>query len=86
MPRGSMDLLQCLLKKEPAERLGKGPTGPKDIMHHQYFDNVKWDDVYHKRVHAPFRPELKSRFDMSNFDPELTNVTPVTTPVHSGMP
>lgn len=40
MPQESVNLLQGLLKREPAERLGKGPTGAKDIMHHQYFDNV----------------------------------------------
>ena len=79
-----MDLLQHLLKKQPAERLGNGPTGTQDIMQHKYFNDLKWDDIYYKRVQAPFRPEMKSHFNTSNFDPEITNVIPALTPVHSG--
>ena len=36
-------------------------------------------------MQAPFRPEMKSRFDTGNFDPEFANVTPALTPVYSGL-
>jgi hypothetical protein len=64
--------------------LGSGPTDAQEIMSHAFFRGVDWDDIYHKRVPAPFMPTIKSRADTSNFDSEFTSVTPVLTPVQSG--
>lgn len=83
MPRDSVSILQKLLTREPELRLGSGPTDAQEIMSHAFFRNVNWDDVYHKRVPAPFIPTVKSRTDTSNFDSEFTSVTPVLTPVQS---
>jgi classical protein kinase C len=84
MPRDSVSILQKLLTREPELRLGSGPTDAQEIMSHAFFRNVNWDDVYHKRVPAPFLPTVKNRADTSNFDSEFTSVTPVLTPVQSG--
>lgn len=83
MPHDSVSILQKLLTREPEQRLGSGPTDAQEIMSHPFFKNVNWEDVYHKRVPAPFLPQLKSATDTSNFDTEFTNVTPVLTPVNS---
>jgi classical protein kinase C len=84
MPRDSVSILQKLLTREPELRLGSGPTDAQEIMSHAFFRNVNWEDVYYKRVPAPFLPTVKSRADTSNFDAEFTSVTPVLTPVQSG--
>ena len=84
MPRDSVSILQKLLTREPELRLGSGPTDAQEIMSHAFFRGVDWDDVYHKRVPAPFLPTIKNRADTSNFDSEFTSVTPVLTPVQSG--
>ena len=84
MPRDSVTILTKLLTREPEMRLGSGPTDAQEIMSHAFFRNVNWDDVYHKRVPAPFLPTVKGRADTSNFDSEFTSVTPVLTPVQSG--
>jgi serine/threonine protein kinase len=84
MPRDSVSILQKLLTREPELRLGSGPTDAQEIMSHAFFRGVDWDDVYHKRVPAPFMPTIKGRADTSNFDSEFTSVTPVLTPVQSG--
>ncbi|KAK5165471.1 Serine/threonine kinase [Saxophila tyrrhenica] len=83
MPRDSVSILQKLLTREPELRLGSGPTDAQEIMSHAFFRNVNWDDIYHKRVPAPFLPTVKGRADTSNFDSEFTSVTPVLTPVQS---
>ncbi|CAK1357913.1 Serine/threonine kinase [Cercospora beticola] len=83
MPRDSVSILQKLLTREPELRLGSGPTDAQEIMSHAFFRNVNWEDVYYKRVPAPFLPTVKSRADTSNFDSEFTSVTPVLTPVQS---
>lgn len=83
MPRDSVSILQKLLTREPELRLGAGPTDAQEVMSHAFFRNINWDDVYHKRIPAPFIPSVKSKTDTSNFDPEFTTVTPVLTPVQS---
>ena len=84
MPRDSVSILQKLLMREPELRLGSGPTDAQEIMSHAFFRNINWDDVRDKRVAPPFKPEIKSATDTSNFDSEFTSVTPVLTPVQSG--
>lgn len=85
MPRDSVSILQKLLTREPADRLGSGPTDAQEVMSQPFFRNINWDDVYHKKVPPPFMPQIKSATDTSNFDSEFTSVTPVLTPVQSGM-
>ncbi|KAF2204839.1 calcium-independent protein kinase C [Delitschia confertaspora ATCC 74209] len=83
MPRDSVSILQKLLTREPELRLGSGPTDAQEIMSHAFFRNINWDDVYHKRIPAPYIPQISSPTDTSNFDTEFTSVTPVLTPVQS---
>ncbi len=85
MPRDSVSILQKLLTREPDQRLGSGPTDAQEIMSQPFFRNINWEDIYHKRVQPPFLPTIKSATDTSNFDSEFTSVTPVLTPVQSGM-
>ena len=85
MPRDSVSILQKLLTREPELRLGSGPTDAQEIMSHAFFRNINWDDVYHRRVAPPFFPQISDPTDTSNFDQEFTSVTPVLTPVQSGM-
>ncbi|KAK4693226.1 hypothetical protein P7C71_g4134, partial [Lecanoromycetidae sp. Uapishka_2] len=83
MPRDSVSILQKLLMREPELRLGSGPTDAQEIMSHAFFRNINWDDFRDKKVPPPFKPEIKSPTDTSNFDSEFTSVTPVLTPVQS---
>ena len=85
MPRDSVSILQKLLTRDPEARLGSGPTDAQEIMSQPFFRNINWEDIYHKRVQPPFLPTIKSATDTSNFDSEFTSVTPVLTPVQSGM-
>ena len=85
MPRDSVSILQKLLMREPELRLGSGPTDAQEIMSHAFFRNINWDDFRDKKVTPPFIPQIKNPTDTSNFDSEFTSVTPVLTPVQSGM-
>lgn len=85
MPRDSVSILQKLLTREPELRLGSGPTDAQEVMSQPFFRNINWEDVYYKRIPAPFIPQITSPTDTSNFDQEFTSVTPVLTPVQSGM-
>jgi serine/threonine protein kinase len=85
MHRDSVSILQKLLTREPDQRLGSGPKDAQEVMDQPFFRTINWDDIYNKRVQPPFLPQIKSATDTSNFDSEFTSVTPVLTPVQSGM-
>jgi serine/threonine protein kinase len=71
MTSGSIDFIQNLLSKDPETRLGSGASGAEKVMAHAFFDEINWDDFFHKRVPAPFIPTVANRVDCSNFDSEF---------------
>lgn len=40
------------------KRLGAGPRDADEIKDHEFFKDVNWDDVYHRRLNPP-KPELR---------------------------
>lgn len=83
MPKDSVSILQKLLTRDPARRLGSGPKDAEEIKAHPFFRDVNWDDMFNKRVPPPFCPTLKNPSDTSWFDTEFTSEKPTLTPVHS---
>ncbi|PWN50305.1 hypothetical protein IE53DRAFT_387399 [Violaceomyces palustris] len=83
MPKDSVSILEKLLTRDPAKRLGSGPDDAEEIKAHPFFRDVNWDDMFHKRVPPPFCPTLKNPSDTSWFDTEFTSEKPTLTPVHS---
>ncbi|XP_035767391.1 ribosomal protein S6 kinase beta-2-like [Neolamprologus brichardi] len=49
-------------------------------MKHAFFKHVNWDDLLHKRVEPPYKPQLQSDEDVSQFDTRFTRQTPVDSP------
>lgn len=83
MPRQTVLVLQALLTKDPANRLGSGERDAEEIMEHPYFQDVNFDDILNCRIQAPYLPEVSSEHDYSNFDQEFTSETPRLTPVET---
>ncbi|GAA6062483.1 hypothetical protein JCM10212_001856, partial [Sporobolomyces blumeae] len=83
MPKDSVSILQKLLTKDPSRRLGASEADAAEIKSHLFFKDTNWDDVFHKRIPAPFFPAISSATDTSNFDSEFTSEQPTLTPVHS---
>ncbi|KAJ1733454.1 Serine/threonine kinase [Coemansia biformis] len=83
MSRDSVFICQALLERDPSKRLGAGPNDAEDIMKHSFFAGINWDDVLNKRNASPCVPEIRGRFDVSNFDPEFTNERPGLTPTNT---
>ena len=69
------DLLRKLLNRNPAERLGS--QGAQQIKEHPFFRDVDWRRLLAKKYTPPFRPNVASAHDTSNFDDEFTNEIPV---------
>ena len=60
---------QGLLTSDPAQRLGALSDGADGIKTHAWFKKVIWPSLLLKKIEAPYRPEIKSATDASNFDP-----------------
>ncbi|XP_071869058.1 ribosomal protein S6 kinase beta-1 [Bombus fervidus] len=77
------DLIRKLLKRQVSQRLGSGPDDAEQIMKHNFFKHIKWQDVISRKLEPPFKPSLKSADDTSQFDEQFTATVPVDSPVES---
>ena len=83
LPPRARYLIRSLLNKDPQERLGS-ERGAEEIMRHDYFELIDWKKLARKEVTPSFLPLIRGPEDLSNFDTEFTNETPILTPVLSG--
>ena len=77
------DLIRKLLKRQVSQRLGSGPEDAEQIMNHNFFKHINWQDVISRKLDPPFKPSLKSADDTSQFDEQFTATVPVDSPVES---
>uniref|UniRef100_A0A672HKF0 Ribosomal protein S6 kinase n=1 Tax=Salarias fasciatus TaxID=181472 RepID=A0A672HKF0_SALFA len=47
---------------------------------HPFFRHINWDDLLNRRVEPPYKPQLHSDEDVSQFDTRFTRQTPVDSP------
>lgn len=50
-------------------------------MRHPFFKEMDWAALEAREVRPPFRPKVRSRVDVTNFDKEFTETSPVLTPI-----
>lgn len=74
------DFLARLLIRNPAQRLGSGPLGNKEIQNHGFLSHIDFGLLFRKALKPPFAPHLSSDLDTRFFDDEFTNEEPVLTP------
>ncbi|KAF8195530.1 protein kinase C1 [Pholiota molesta] len=82
MPRDAVSILQKLLTRDPARRLGSGKEDAEEIKRQPFFKDINFDDVLNKRIPPPYFPTINGSADTSNFDEEFTREQPTLTPVH----
>lgn len=74
MDREARSLLTGLLQKDPKKRLGTNNAA--EIRAHPFFAQIDWKRLMAKKYAAPFKPQVESLTDTSNFDVEFTNEVP----------
>ncbi|KAF7645119.1 hypothetical protein LDENG_00209630 [Lucifuga dentata] len=75
----SVSLIQKLLQKDPALRLGAGEEDATEIKRHTFFQGMDWEALLAKKTKPPFLPVIRAPQDVSNFDEEFTRLRPVLT-------
>ncbi|KAL9608529.1 MAG: hypothetical protein Q9167_006643 [Letrouitia subvulpina] len=66
------NFVKGLLNRNPKHRLG-AINDAEDLKAHPFFRDMDWSALANKTIVPPFKPQLKSVLDTSNFDPEFTN-------------
>ncbi|XP_028136883.1 protein kinase C [Diabrotica virgifera virgifera] len=83
LSKDAVSILKGFMTKNPSRRLGcvVAHGGEAAIQAHPFFKEIDWTALESRRVKPPFRPRIKSRRDVTNFDAEFTREEPVLTPV-----
>ncbi len=72
------------MQKNVSRRLGcvAAHGGEEAIKHHSFFRSIDWDKMEKRQIKPPFKPKMKSKKDVANFDQEFTREDPVLTPIN----
>lgn len=68
MSEAAKDLIQKLLVRRQATRLGNLSRGHHDLQDHLWFRDIVWKKLLRKEIKAPWIPDIKDPFDSSHFD------------------
>jgi serine/threonine protein kinase SCH9 len=68
------NFVKGLLNRNPKHRLGSVGDA-RELRAHPFFNDVEWDLLIAKKIPPPFKPQVSSETDTSNFDPEFTQTS-----------
>jgi len=80
LSKESVSIIRGFLVKDWAARLGTGPDGEAAIKGHEFFASIDWVRLEQRKIEPPFKPSVKSRKEVKNFDPEFLAEPPQLTP------
>lgn len=80
LSKEAKEVCKAFLNKNPQKRLGSGPNNEEDIKSHSFFRRIDWEKIGSREVQPPFKPKIKHRKDVSNFDKQFTSEKTDLTP------
>ena len=72
VPDVARDFLLQLLTKDPHTRLGANGD-IEEVKKHPFFAGLNWSDLEAKKIPMPWKPNVKSDVDVSQYDPVFTS-------------
>ncbi|KAK0413490.1 hypothetical protein QR680_006838 [Steinernema hermaphroditum] len=82
LSKEAVNILKAFMTKNPNKRLGcvQSQGGEDAIRAHPFFRDIDWDALEARKVKPPFKPKIKTKRDVNNFDADFTKEDPVLTP------
>ncbi|XP_056152711.1 protein kinase C epsilon type [Lampris incognitus] len=82
LSKEAVSILRAFMTKNPAKRLGcvVSQGCEEAIKTHPFFREIDWVLLEQRRVKPPFKPRIKTKRDVNNFDQDFTKEDPVLTP------
>ncbi|XP_066519529.1 protein kinase C epsilon type isoform X2 [Hoplias malabaricus] len=83
LSKEAVSILKAFMTKSPNKRLGCVVSqGQEDaIKVHPFFREIDWALLEQRKIKPPFKPRIKTKRDVNNFDQDFTREDPVLTPV-----
>lgn len=84
LSKDAVSILKGFMTKNPGRRLGcvAAQNGEQAIQAHPFFKDMDWLALEQRRVKPPFKPRIRSKKDVANFDAEFTREEPILSPVN----
>merc|ERR1711997_1019194 len=73
LSREAREICKAFLTKNPAKRLGRGANGEDEIKGNLFFRRSDWDKIEQREIQPPFKPKIRHRKDVGNFDRQFTS-------------
>lgn len=84
LSKEAVSFVSKLLDRDPTTRLGMRDD-VEPIRGESFFSSIDWKKMEAKEVVPPFRPDVKSPGDATNFDAEFTMEPPILTPADKAL-
>ncbi|KAG7492502.1 hypothetical protein MATL_G00015250 [Megalops atlanticus] len=87
LSKEAVSILKAFMTKTPHKRLGcvVAHGGEEAIKAHPFFREIDWGLLEQRRIKPPFKPRIKTKRDVNNFDQDFTREEPVLTPVDNAV-
>uniref|UniRef100_A0A672N0S8 Protein kinase C n=1 Tax=Sinocyclocheilus grahami TaxID=75366 RepID=A0A672N0S8_SINGR len=83
LSKEAVSILKAFMTKSPSKRLGCVVTQGLEeaIKVHPFFREIDWVLLEQRKIKPPFKPRIKTKRDVNNFDQDFTREDPMLTPV-----
>uniref|UniRef100_A0A669BBG0 Protein kinase C n=1 Tax=Oreochromis niloticus TaxID=8128 RepID=A0A669BBG0_ORENI len=87
LSKEAVSILRAFMTKSPNKRLGcvVAQGLEEAIKLHPFFREIDWNLLEQRKIRPPFKPRIKTKRDVNNFDQDFTREEPVLTPVEDSI-
>ncbi|XP_030626292.1 protein kinase C epsilon type [Chanos chanos] len=87
LSKEAVSILKAFMTKSPNKRLGCVVSQGLEeaIKVHPFFKEIDWVLLEQRKIKPPFKPRIKTKRDVNNFDQDFTREEPVLTPVEDAI-
>ncbi|XP_074503410.1 protein kinase C epsilon type-like [Sebastes fasciatus] len=87
LSKEAVSILKAFMTKSPNKRLGcVAAQGLEDaIKLHVFFREIDWTLLEQRKIRPPFKPRIKTKRDVNNFDQDFTREEPNLTPTEDSI-